>query len=265
MRMRRLGIPNLLEPPLNGVLGSLACIDELIPAGECFAQVMTHYAIQSTTQGEAEITVDGRPLTHRPGRLFAIAPGVELRERAIKPWRVRYVMLDGSWCAPLGEALQATGGAVMLDRPPAPWLSALDTVVDAGIDGGPGSPWRIAGALAILLGGLAVGQPHAGDLLAELGRVIDAAPERSWSVAGLARTLRLAPRTLQARFNACTGEGPVRWVLQRRMAHATLMLQRGMAVKEVAERLGFANQFHFSRAYKRCCGRAPSAAWSQVR
>lgn len=262
--MRRLGIPGLLQPPLHGVLGGLACVDELIPAGETFAQVMTQYAIQLTTAGEAEITVDGRPLTHRPGRLFAIGPGVELRERAVRPWRVRYVMLHGPWCAPLGEALQASGGALMLDRPPAPWLTALGTAVDAGIAGGPGSTWRIAAALAVLLGGLSAGQPNAGDLLAELGRVIDAAPERPWSVTGLARTLRLAPRTLQVRFRALTGEGPARWVLQRRMAHATLMLERGMAVKDVAERLGFANQFHFSRAYKRCCGHAPSAAWRPV-
>ena len=47
------------------------------------------------------------------------------------------------------------------------------------------------------------------------------------------------------------------------MEQATHMLQRGVEVKDTAEHLGFANQFHFSRAYKLCRGVPPSAMMSR--
>ena len=258
-RMRRLGIPSVAQPPLMGLFTSVSCVDELIPVDETFSQIMSACALQVTMNGEADITVDGRAMTHRPGNLFAIIPGVELNERVTKPWHVRYVMLYGPWCSPLIAALKDKGGAVMLDRPPKPWVTALNTAVDAGITGETGATWRIAAALATVLGGLTASAPGEGDLLAEVGHLVDAAPERPWSVVALARSLRLAPRTVQQRFRQLTGDGPARWILHRRMTHARLLLQRGMPVNAAAERLGFANAFHFSRAFKRCMGIAPSA------
>jgi len=257
--MRRLGLPSLMVPPLMGSFTDVSCVDELIPIDETFSQIMTACAIQCTIHGEADITADGRAMTHRPGSLFAIMPGVELYERVTKPWHVRYVMLHGPWCRPLIDTLKKSGGAVMLDRPPKPWVTALNSAVDGGIAGESGATWRIAAALATVLGGLAASDPGDGDLLAEVGHLIDAAPERPWSVVALARSLRLAPRTVQQRFRQLTGDGPARWILQRRMTHARLLLQRGMPVNEAAERLGFANPFHFSRAFKRSMGMAPSA------
>ena len=242
-----------------GSFTTVSCVDELVPVDEMFNQILSACAIQFTMNGEAEVIVDGRAMTHRPGSLFAVMPGVDLTERVIKPWHVRYVMLEGPWCAPLIANLKKKGGAVMLDRPPKPWVTALNSAVDTGINGEAGATWRIAAALATVLGGLAAGDPGDGDLLAEVGHLVDAAPERPWSVVALARSLRLAPRTVQQRFRQLTGDGPARWILQRRMTHARLMLQRGMPVNEAAERLGFANPFHFSRAFKHCMGMAPSA------
>ncbi len=256
-------MPSIMQPPLQGALTSLSCVDELIPAGESFSQILNRCTIQTTVKGEAEITVDGRPMTHHPGNLLAVATGVDFYEISTKPWHLRYIMLEGPWCEPLITALRANGGAMMLDRPPQPWLNALGTVVDAGITGDTGSTWRVAAALAALLGGLSANTPGEGDLLSEIGRLVDGAPERPWNITALARSLRIAPRTLQQRFRNLTGDGPAHWVLQRRMEHATHMLQRGMAVKDTAERLGFANQFHFSRAYKRCRGVPPSTMTSR--
>ena len=257
--MRRLGFPSVTLPPLAGTFTDVSCVDELVAVDEIFSQILPQCAIQFTANGEADITVDGRSMTHRPGTLFAVAPGVELIERVTKPWHVRYVMLHGPWCSPLIDTLKKSGGAIMLDRPPKPWVTALNTAVDAGLTGEAGATWRIAAALATLLGGLAASDPGGGDLLAEVGHLVDAAPERPWSVVALARSLRVAPRTVQQRFRQLTGDGPARWILHRRMTHARLLLRRGMPVQAAAERLGFANPFHFSRAFKRCMGMAPSA------
>jgi AraC-like DNA-binding protein len=44
------------------------------------------------------------------------------------------------------------------------------------------------------------------------------------------------------------------------MREARRLLGEGRRVSEVADRLGFANPFHFSRRYKRFYGVAPSEA-----
>lgn len=257
--MHRLALPALDVPPLSTAFGLLSCSDELVPADEGFPdRRLDACSIQVTVSGQAEATVGGRTFHHRPGRLFAIARGVRLSERALTPWRVRYVMLDGAWCEPLVASLAAVGGAVMLDRPPRGWVEAMTSAVAAGLDGGPGSTWRLASSLATLIGGLSGEPVGGGDLLADAGRLIDAAPERAWSVAALAIALRSRPRALQARLRGLTGEAAARWILRRRMEHARALLTRGVPVHRVAARLGFANPFHFSRAFKRCCGVPPS-------
>jgi AraC-like DNA-binding protein len=256
--MRRVGFPILDQPPLAGILTHLSCVDEVVPPPGHFEQTLDLHTIQMTTQGEAVALVNGRAFHHRPGRLFIAGAGAELIEDSQRPWRLRYIMVGGPWCAPLAQLLQTCGGGMMLDRPPRPWTDALTQVVEAGIVGGPGSAWRIASALSTLLGGLTSASPGEGDLLTEIGRLVDAAPERPWAVPALARSLRITPRTLQARFRALTGGGPAAWVLRRRLEHGRLLLQRGIAVHQVADRLGFANQFHFSRVCKRCWGVAPS-------
>jgi len=53
----------------------------------------------------------------------------------------------------------------------------------------------------------------------------------------------------------------VRQYIQRaRMRQAQVLLQKGCSVKETAYRLGFCDQFHFSKAYKAWSGKPPSAA-----
>ncbi len=258
LRMRRVGFPIFDQPPLAAVLTHLSCVDEVVPPPGHFVQTLGVHVIQMTTHGEAVAQVNGRSFHHRPGRLFIAAAGVELIEDSTKPWRLRYLMLDGPWCAPLAEVLKSSAGALMLDRPPRPWTAALTQAVEAGIAGGPGSTWRIASALATLLGGLTSASPGEGDLMTEIGQLVDSAPERPWAVPALARSLRITPRTLQARFRALTSGGPAAWVLGRRLEHGRLLLQRGVAVHHVAEQLGFANQFHFSRVCKRYWGVPPS-------
>jgi AraC-like DNA-binding protein len=49
------------------------------------------------------------------------------------------------------------------------------------------------------------------------------------------------------------------YVQRARMRQAQVLLQKGCSVKETAYRLGFCDQFHFSKAYKAWSGRPPSA------
>jgi AraC family transcriptional regulator of arabinose operon len=78
------------------------------------------------------------------------------------------------------------------------------------------------------------------------------------SVAELAAAMRMSASALTQRCRAALGASPVRALAAFRMDHASALLHSGMRVKEVAEALGYADQFHFSRAFKRRHGKAPS-------
>lgn len=59
-------------------------------------------------------------------------------------------------------------------------------------------------------------------------------------------------------FRRYHGISPYQYLLQRKMGHAALLLlNRRLLVKEVAQRVGFADPYHFSKAFKRVHGVAP--------
>jgi len=79
-------------------------------------------------------------------------------------------------------------------------------------------------------------------------------------LAAAARLAQLSPSRLHAVFHDALGCSPMRWVRRRRMERAReLLAASDLAVGEIAERCGFPDQFHFSRAFKRAHGTSPSA------
>jgi AraC-like DNA-binding protein len=80
------------------------------------------------------------------------------------------------------------------------------------------------------------------------------------SVAALARRQALSPAALSKRFRRDTGMGLKRWLLLTAMERARELLGDGeLPVQVVAERLGYADPFHFQRVFKRCVGVTPTA------
>lgn len=97
----------------------------------------------------------------------------------------------------------------------------------------------------------------------QVGRAVAAIhrePERDWTVADLAGTVAMSRSAFAARFRALTGEGPMQYVTRWRMHVATdLLREEHLTVARVAERLGYASEAAFSRAYKRTTGLAAGA------
>jgi AraC-like DNA-binding protein len=83
-------------------------------------------------------------------------------------------------------------------------------------------------------------------------------PERDWTVAELAATVAMSRSAFSARFSELVGEGPVQYLTKWRMHVATdILREEQLTVARVAERLGYASEAAFSRAYKRTTGIAP--------
>lgn len=84
--------------------------------------------------------------------------------------------------------------------------------------------------------------------------------DKNPDIATLARELRVSPRQLSNQCVSFFGLPPAKLLLKMKMERAEDWLRyRGMRVKEVSEKLGFANPYHFSTAFRRLRGRAPTA------
>ena len=66
-------------------------------------------------------------------------------------------------------------------------------------------------------------------------------------------------RTLERHFLQVMGKTPHEWLMEQRMAEACELLVGGLSVKEASSKLGYKNQHHFAREFKKQCGCCPSA------
>ncbi|MCK2240442.1 MULTISPECIES: AraC family transcriptional regulator [unclassified Crossiella] len=102
---------------------------------------------------------------------------------------------------------------------------------------------------------LALSDPVAGAAL----RALHADPARAWTVAALAGEVGVSRATLARRFTELVGEPPLTYLTGWRMALAAdLLRDPDETVARVARRVGYADGFAFSSAFKRTRGVSPS-------
>ncbi|WP_022661930.1 helix-turn-helix transcriptional regulator [Paucidesulfovibrio longus] len=73
----------------------------------------------------------------------------------------------------------------------------------------------------------------------------------------LAREAALSPYHLLRVFRESTGLTPHAWRTQRRISHARDLLAQGVPLARAAQETGFADQSHFSKAFKQYVGVTP--------
>lgn len=75
----------------------------------------------------------------------------------------------------------------------------------------------------------------------------------------LAQQCNTGINTMQRQFISATGLSIHKWQLNRKMEKAvTLLLHDGLSIKETAYILGFADRYHFSKAFKNYFGISPA-------
>jgi iron complex transport system substrate-binding protein len=80
------------------------------------------------------------------------------------------------------------------------------------------------------------------------------------SAVGIAAQLGVSVRTLTKRCREVVGRPPARAFLHYKMEYAAQALRRSdIPIKEISHRLGFQNQYHFSRVFRRYLGAPPSS------
>ena len=97
------------------------------------------------------------------------------------------------------------------------------------------------------------------EALAALRDAIQSHPEDEWRVEEMARRVHLSPSRFAVVYRQTFGISPAEDVIQARLARARwLLLNRRVAVAQVARECGFASPFYFSRLFRRRMGCAPS-------
>ena len=75
----------------------------------------------------------------------------------------------------------------------------------------------------------------------------------------LARTAGLSAHHFATAFRSATGISPHRYVLQHRIVRATeLLRETRLPISEIALRVGFSSQSHFTAIFRRSTGRTPA-------
>jgi AraC-like DNA-binding protein len=91
-------------------------------------------------------------------------------------------------------------------------------------------------------------------------------PGERLSLKGLATLVDLSPSRFSALFHAAFGVSPVRYQREARVARAQhLLLKEERSIKEIADELGFSDQFKFSRTFKKVSGESPQHFRTQAR
>ncbi|MGW2595959.1 AraC family transcriptional regulator [Streptomyces klenkii] len=97
-------------------------------------------------------------------------------------------------------------------------------------------------------------------------RAMHEAPQRPWTLASLASVAGVSRSTFAKRFHELLGEPPLAYLTEWRMALAADLLgEPGATLASVAHRVGYADPFGFSTAFKRVRGMSPSEFRDRVR
>lgn len=97
------------------------------------------------------------------------------------------------------------------------------------------------------------------DPIAQALDLIASEPSADWSVASLARKVRMGRSNFAARFTAEVGRTPMDVVTERRMHYAADLLMQGeLKIAEISARSGYRSEAAFSRRFTEFFGLPPS-------
>jgi AraC-like DNA-binding protein len=89
-------------------------------------------------------------------------------------------------------------------------------------------------------------------------RRMHGAPDRPWTVAGLAQEAGMSRSAFFERFSRAVGQPPMEYLVAWRMAMAKRLLRRrDMPIDAVAEQVGYGSASTFSTAFRRHVGQSP--------
>lgn len=226
-----------------------------------------YYVLEYVHAGRGRVRLDRRRHELRPGMVFAYAPTTdcEIHAEPSDPLVKYFLALAGTEVAARLRRCGVAPGSVRQLAAHAEITSVLEDLVREGQRSGTLAP-RIGATLFELLllkiEDTATLAPHASEPAREAflrcKALIDAEAEKLGSLEEIARAVGIEASSVCRWFRRYQGSSPYQYLLRRKMnLAAEFLVEHGGLVKEAAQRVGFVDPYHFSRAFKAVHGVAP--------
>jgi len=251
--------------PPGDTLDRIIAVEEVCLPGMTFTPPPLDWlALFLTLQGTAQLRAGVQVNAHQPGSLIAVSSGSEIVEQVgpHQAWHVRYLLLTGPWADQMDAWLRRNDTAMIAWTPAAArHRQIFSEMIELVLTQRGDWQWPFLSRCADLWGMLYsdTTASSSGDaLLLQVAALLDEAPAQRPSLEEMAELLNMTSRQLIYRFHNAAGEPIAQWIRRRRIAAAHRLLCQGWSVTSVAEQLGFANPYHFSRTFKEIMGVSPS-------
>jgi AraC-like DNA-binding protein len=224
-------------------------------------------AVEFVAEGEGALTLVGRDYRLRPGTAFAYGPRAKhvIRNEPARPMLKYYVDFIGEAAARLlAKSPLARWRAVQLSAPQEV-ADLFELLQREGASESRHGAQLCAALLPVLLMKIseravpyAAAEPRALETYQRARRTIEQRFLTLRSAKEAAAACHLDPAYLSRLFQRFAHTTPWRFITKLKMNRAaSLLMDERLLVKEAADAIGFADAFHFSRAFKRHYGLPP--------
>jgi AraC-like DNA-binding protein len=258
-----------LNPPRQRRL-SVICggVEHCAPDYAIHRATFPFYSIEYVARGQGELKLKGRAHVLQPGLLFAYGPGVahhittDPHDLLVK----YFVDFAGTAAIKLQRSCGLPPGQVAQVFPPNALAPLFDELMQIGMQFGRRGAVLCASLLECLALKIAVANAPLGGSATlafttyqQCRRHIEQHSLRLRTLEQIADECHANNAYLCRLFRRYDQQTPYQYLLRLKMNHAARRLQQpGVLVKQVAEEVGFADPFHFSRVFKSVLGLAPN-------
>lgn len=227
-----------------------------------------YYSIEFVAQGKGTLKLNKKEYKLATGTLFAYGPGIP-QDIVTDPHDllVKYfVDFTGKEAKGLLQRHGPAPGHVLQTSAPSEIMAVFDDLIRNGSRDTPFSA-RLCAVLVehliLKIAETAIPFGSAGTPAFATYRRCRQRIDDHWAelqtLEQIARDCHIDPAYLCRLFRRYDHQSPYQYLLRLKMAHAAERLQRpDVTVKQIADELGFSDQFHFSRVFKKVIGIAPA-------
>jgi AraC-like DNA-binding protein len=259
-----------LNPPKSRHLvvvcgGFERCTPDYVISRETFP----FYAIEYVTSGRGQLKLNGRVCSLQPGRLFSYGPGIphHITGHTADLLAKYFVDFTGTRATELLHSCGLLPGNVSEVFPANALQPLFDELIHAGLQKSRENAVlcpKLLECLALRIAGAhrlhASSETHAFATFQHCRQYTEQHRLRLRTLAQIAAECHINNAYLCRLFRRYDNQSPYQYLLWLKMNHAAERLQQSDApVKHVAEEVGFADPFHFSRVFKSVFGLSPGA------
>lgn len=227
-----------------------------------------HFAVELVVEGKGTLFLNRHKYRLAPGVLFAYGPGVahSIVNNPRHPMRKYYMDFSGRDGVRLLVAAGLASWRALHVSAVHEFVELFESLDREARDEGPLAREMCSAIGRTLLlkiqqrtvsGGSRI--PRSFTTYERIRQHVERHHERLLSVEDIARECHLTPVYVSRLFRRFGRTGAYQFLLRLKMNRAAELLRdEGLLVKEAAERMGFADAFQFSRAFKRVLGAPPT-------